>query len=302
MLNFLFNDELGVLQRFYNNRSMKNLVNVLVFSLGFGVVHAQSKKEMIVLLNSRVDSLNEVVSKERIKVQQLRASVEQLEKEKSALDVNLETQRKLKDAQIKSKQDSLALVVKELLKYKPESLMIDVSGPIKTVTIGKQVWMLENLNVATFKNGVAIPEVQSAESWKNSGRYDQAAAWCYYDNDPKNGEKYGKLYNWYAVVDKNGLCPQGWHVPSDTEWESLLDFIKENPNKKEDNLSVFTSLLAGIRYNYGNFDLFGVEGNFWSSTYNNVLNHLSSFSRLNFGVANGDSTDGNGLSVRCLRD
>ena len=111
MLNFLFNDELGVLQRFYNNRSMKNLVNVLVFSLGFGVVNAQSKKEMIVLLNSRVDSLNQVVASERsentrltTKIGQLEAAIKRLENEKSALDVNLEAQRKLKDAQIKSKQ------------------------------------------------------------------------------------------------------------------------------------------------------------------------------------------------------
>ena len=239
MLNFLFNDELGVLQRFYNNRSMKNLVNVLVFSLGFGVVHAQSKKEMIVLLNSRVDSLNQVVANERsentrltTKIGQLEAAIKRLENEKSALDVNLEAQRKLKDAQIKSKQDSLALVVKELLLYKPEPPKVeeklivaqDVSGPIKTVTIGKQVWMLENLNVATFKNGVAIPEVKDKDDWNNA-EDNQQAAWCYYDNDPKNGEKYGKLYNWYAVVDDNGLCPQGWHVPSDVEWDTLVTYL-----------------------------------------------------------------------------
>lgn len=106
--------------------------------------------------------------------------------------MNLEAQRKLKDAQIKSKQDSLALVVKELLLYKPappkleEKLIVaqDVSGPIKTVTIGKQVWMLENLNVATFKNGVVIPEVKDKDAWVNAGD-NQQAAWCYYDNDPK---------------------------------------------------------------------------------------------------------------------
>jgi uncharacterized protein (TIGR02145 family) len=227
------------LQRFYNNRSMKNLVNVLVFSLGFGVVHAQSKKEMIVLLNSRVDSLSQVVASERsentrltTKIGQLEAAIKRLENEKSALDVNLEAQRKLKDAQIKSKQDSLALVVKELLLYKPappkveEKLIVaqDVSGPIKTVTIGKQVWMLENLNVATFKNGVAIPEVQDKDAWENAND-NQQAAWCYYDNDPKNGEKYGKLYNWFAVIDVNGLCPQGWHVPSDVEWDTLVTYL-----------------------------------------------------------------------------
>ena len=226
---------------------MRSLVNVLVFSLGFGVVHAQSKKEMIVLLNSRVDSLNQVVANERsentrltTKIGQLEAAIKRLENEKSALDVNLEAQRKLKDAQIKSKQDSLALVVKELLLYKPEPPKVeeklivaqDVSGPIKTVTIGKQVWMLENLNVATFKNGVAIPEASSNDEWKKAAENDQAA-WCYYvmdywersENDTTLGHKYGKLYNWYAVVDTNGLCPQGWHVPSDAEWDTLVTYL-----------------------------------------------------------------------------
>jgi uncharacterized protein (TIGR02145 family) len=100
----------------------------------------------------------------------------------------------------------------------------DNAGPIKTVTIGKQVWMLENLNVATFKNGVAIPEVQDRGAWNKAGD-NQQPAWCYYNNDPKNGEKYGKLYNGYAVVDNNGLCPQGWHVPSDAEWDTLVTYL-----------------------------------------------------------------------------
>jgi uncharacterized protein (TIGR02145 family) len=82
--------------------------------------------------------------------------------------------------------------------------------------------MVENLNVATFRNGVAIPEVQDA--WYKAGDNKQPA-WCYYDNDPKNGVKYGKLYNWYAVVDNNGLCPQGWHIPSDDEWDTLINYL-----------------------------------------------------------------------------
>ncbi len=84
--------------------------------------------------------------------------------------------------------------------------------------------MLENLNVATFKNGLAIPEVQDKDAWENASD-NQQAAWCYYDNDPKNGEKYGKLYNWFAVVDTNGLCPQGWHVPSDADWDTLVKYL-----------------------------------------------------------------------------
>ena len=135
------------------------------------------------------------------------------------------------------------------MKYRPapkKELLVkqDNTGPIKTVTIGTQVWMLENLNVSVFKNGVAIPEVQDNDAWKNAGR-NQQPAWCYYDNDPKNGAKFGKLYNWYAVIDNNGLCPQGWHVPTDAEWDTLVAYLggediagakmKANPvMKKED--------------------------------------------------------------------
>ena len=124
----------------------------------------------------------------------------------------------------------MVLVTTELLKYKPappkEKLVVkqDNTGPIKTVTIGTQVWMKENLNVSVFKNGVAIPEVQDEDAWKKADENAQPA-WCYYDNDPKNGAKYGKLYNWYAVVDTNGLCPQGWHVPSDAEWNILIEYL-----------------------------------------------------------------------------
>ena len=116
-----------------------------------------------------------------------------------------------------------------MLKYRtaPKKELVvkqDNTDPIKTVTIGRQVWMLENLSVSTFKNGVAIPEVQDNDAWKNAGR-NQQPAWCYYDNDPKNGAKFGKLYNWYAVIDNNGLCPQGWHVPTDAEWDTLVAYL-----------------------------------------------------------------------------
>ena len=107
------------------------------------------------------------------------------------------------------------------------TLAQSVTDPIKTVTIGTQIWMLENLNVSNFKNGVAIPEVQDKDAWEKAGENKQPA-WCYYDNDPKNGDKYGKLYNWYAAIDTNGLCPQGWHLPSGAEWDILVTYLGGN--------------------------------------------------------------------------
>jgi uncharacterized protein (TIGR02145 family) len=86
--------------------------------------------------------------------------------------------------------------------------------------------MTENLNVATFRNGDPIPEAKTKEEWEKAGQ-EGKPAWCYYENDPKNGAKYGKLYNWYAVIDPRGLAPTGWHVPTDAEWGILSDFVGE---------------------------------------------------------------------------
>ena len=97
--------------------------------------------------------------------------------------------------------------------------------PLKTeVKIGNQVWMIKNLDVDTFRDGDAILEVKTEDEWRRAGE-EGKPAWCYYENDPGNGEKYGKLYNWYAVVDKRGLAPEGWHVPSDEEWTVLIDYL-----------------------------------------------------------------------------
>jgi uncharacterized protein (TIGR02145 family) len=97
-------------------------------------------------------------------------------------------------------------------------------GGLKAVTIGSQTWTAENLNVATFRNGDAIMETKTQEEWVKAGESSQPA-WCYFNNDPANGAKYGKLYNWYAVADPRGLAPEGWHTPSDDEWTQLSNAI-----------------------------------------------------------------------------
>ena len=94
----------------------------------------------------------------------------------------------------------------------------------QTVTIGNQTWTTKNLNVATFRNGDLIPEVKTNEEWEAAGENKQPA-WCYYENNTANGTKYGKLYNWYAVVDTRGLAPAGYHIPTDEEWTVLSTFL-----------------------------------------------------------------------------
>ena len=140
----------------------------------------------------------------------------------------------------------------------------------QTITIGTQVWMTKNLDVATFRNGDPIPQAKTNEEWEKAGE-NQQPAWCYYDNDPANGAKYGKLYNWYAVNDSRGLAPSGYHIPSDAEWTILTDFLGgekvagtkmkstdfwadyEGNSGNGTNESGFSGLPGGYRYFNGTF-------------------------------------------------
>ncbi len=186
------------------------------------------------------------------------------------------------------------------------------------VTIGKQVWMTENLNVDAFRNGDAIPEAKTYEEWRKAGQNKQPI-WCYYDNDTNNGTKYGKLYNWYAVNDPRGLAPKGWHIPSDAEWNKLTFFLggehvagekmkstsgwQDSGNGSND--SGFSGLPGGNR-NYGgpfSFYLIGFTGYWWSSTENNTSNAwLRLLNNKDGDVGRNEGNKGYGFSVRCLRD
>ena len=88
----------------------------------------------------------------------------------------------------------------------------------KQAKIGNQVWMAENLNVDHFRNGDEIPEARTIGEWQSGN-----PAWCYYNNDPANASKYGKLYNPSALNDSRGLAPEGWHIPSHKEFNLLLE-------------------------------------------------------------------------------
>jgi len=100
---------------------------------------------------------------------------------------------------------------------------------LRTVKIGTQEWTAENLSVDRFRNGDRIPEVKTSAEWEKAGKNKQAA-WCYYDNDKTNEKKFGKLYNYYAVIDPRGLAPEGWHLPSMKEWTVLIEFLGDGKN------------------------------------------------------------------------
>lgn len=155
------------------------------------------------------------------------------------------------------------------------SLITPSTTPVflPTIVIGTQQWMNKNLDVAFYRNGDEIPQVADPTAWAAL----TTGAWCYYNNDPIQGGKFGKLYNWYAVNDPRGLAPQGWHIPSDAEWTTLettlggssvaggkmkeAGFVNWTaPNTAADNSSGWAGLPGGLRFWDGTFDDVGLFG------------------------------------------
>ncbi len=107
----------------------------------------------------------------------------------------------------------------------------------KSVKIGTQFWMVENLNVITFRNGDTIMEARSSEEWIDASK-ENKPAWCYCNNDSLNAKKYGKLYNWYAVSDPRGLAPKGgWYIPSIADCKILVNYSLEHEISEFGNFS-----------------------------------------------------------------
>lgn len=189
----------------------------------------------------------------------------------------------------------------------------------KTLKIGTQVWSATNLNVSNFNNGDAIPEAKTVAEW-NKASENGKPTWCYYENDPTNGEIYGKLYNWFVVKDPRGLAPKGWHIPSDTEWKTLTDNLggagiagsklKEvgnihwkRLNTESNNKSGFTAIPGGARGIGGAFNNIGSSGYWWSSTEYNTGKAWCCFMSFNHShIEMSDFNESNGLSIRCVKD
>lgn len=198
--------------------------------------------------------------------------------------------------------------------------LTDLDGnAYKTINIGVQTWMGQNLAVSQFRNGDPIPEVTTDEEWEKAGM-EQKPAWCYYEGNTEYGKVYGKLYNWYAVNDSRGLAPKGWHVPGEQEWmtmskslgddESAGKKLKEkgtthwkSPNQAANNESGFTALPGGLNYSFGTFVDIGVTGYWWTSTANgDETAVLYSLSYKDSALTNLFLNKGVGISVRCVKD
>ncbi len=182
------------------------------------------------------------------------------------------------------------------------------------VTIGKQVWLAQNLNVDKFRNGDPIPEAKTEEQWIKAGTKGQPA-WCYYNNDTANASKYGKLYNWHAVNDARGIAPKGQHIPTDDEWTKLTEYFGDDEvagkmikskdgwkdNNNGTNESRFSGLPGGARGYDGKFNNMGTSVCWWTST-DDAANNIARFVGLASGMSVGADDKGQGFSVRCLKD
>jgi uncharacterized protein (TIGR02145 family) len=178
------------------------------------------------------------------------------------------------------------------------------------VTIGTQVWIEENLKTTHFKDGISIPNVTGDAGWAAL----TSEGYCWYDNEISNKELYGALYNYYAVSNAHNLCPDGWHVPTNDDWNTLITFLggasvaggkmKETgtehwntPNTDATNESGFTALPGGHRQVAGAFVTKGDYG-YWSypaGCYKVILN--------NSGEVLADCVEYQfGFSVRCIQD
>jgi uncharacterized protein (TIGR02145 family) len=200
----------------------------------------------------------------------------------------------------------------------PPSTVTDIDGNVyHTVTIGTQVWMVENLKTTKFNDGTVIPYVSDITEWSNLN----TPGYCYYNNDASAyKDVYGALYNWFTV-NTGKLAPAGWHVPTNVEWTTLADYLggdtiaggklKEtgtthwnSPNEGATNESGFTALPAGGRAPDGNF--YNQVGNYcywWTTTeYNTqqVWRRMLTYLDINFSETRSYKTDG--ISVRCIKD
>lgn len=198
-----------------------------------------------------------------------------------------------------------------------EQTVTDIDGNIyKTVKIGDQWWMAENLKTTKYNDGADIPNVTDNTEWVNH----TTPAYCWYDNDISYKNPYGALYNWYSV-NTGKLAPTGWHVASDAEWTTLTDYLGgesvaggklketgsshwDSPNTGATNVTGFSALPAGFRYKDGAFYYIVYYGIWWSSTeystnnawYRYMYFDIIKVNRINY------YTKEYGFSVRCVKD
>jgi OOP family OmpA-OmpF porin len=209
--------------------------------------------------------------------------------------------------------------------------LLDVDGTnYKTVLIGTQIWMAENLQTTKYNDGTSIPLYTDSTKWS----YIETPGYCWYRNDEKTYKLYGPLYNWYAV-NTGKLCPTGWHVPTEADWSELSSYLNDSgdaggklkekgtthwkaPNTGATNETGFTALPGGGCEDSGEFhsmfiEPVGIAGSWWSSTESNTKTippsnepetnaNNRAMKNSDDGLYGGTYPKGYGMSVRCIKN
>ena len=192
------------------------------------------------------------------------------------------------------------------------SNVADTDGNVyHTLALAGQVWMASNLKVTHYRNGDPITKVKAGGDWGKAA----TGATCYYVNDSSANNNLGNLYNWNAINDTRGLCPKGWHVPSLSEWSSLLTCLggeSEAGKKITEPIPAVTGSLSedpfalpgGFRYNSGEFSSKkGLSYQWWSATSVDTAEAKAFYmGNDDGGIMFTNSDNRSGLPVRCLRD
>ncbi len=215
----------------------------------------------------------------------------------------------------------------------------DIDGnTYKTIGIGSQIWMAENLKTTKYTNGDSLGTTAPL-TLDISGEGTPKYQWIY-DGDENNVTTYGRLYTWYAVADSRNVCPTGWHVPNRAEWTTLINYLINNGYGYEcytakrdgiaksmaakiiwnfspetnginavghlvetNNSSGFTALPSGNRVNNGTFNFIIFQCGFWSTTETDAINAYAPYMYYSMcDVERYSYNKQNGLSVRCLKD
>jgi len=214
----------------------------------------------------------------------------------------------------------MAKECRDILKTSVDATVTDIDGNVyKTVVIGTQVWMAEDLKTTKYRNGDLIGTTDPATldiSNESKPKYQWA-----YEGDENNVAVYGRLYTWHAVNDSRGIAPEGWHVPSNAEWKTMITFLggeqaaqgklKEagtthwcSPNTDATNESGFTALPGGNRDINGSFYGLGDFTHWWTATQYSTQ---FAWRRSLWNNAPMDNTGGYadkemGWLVRCVKD
>jgi uncharacterized protein (TIGR02145 family) len=240
---------------------------------------------------------------------------------------NLAPPQETMDATTKGYVDALEDRITTLELLLGVATLSDVDGnTYEYVQIGTQIWMAENLKVTHYADGTPIDLVTNGTTWSNFSETDKA--YCYYNNNA--GNSYGALYTWAAATNGaesssqnpsnvQGVCPDGWHLPSDAEWEQLRDFIgstgaggklKEtgtthwtSPNTGATDEYGFTALPNGERATNGSFINKGNEAFFWTTESSYSTSGTAVYLLYNSSSMLWSSNSKSlGRSVRCVKD